>query len=221
MIEPMTTGDEAAKRTLHQERVNAITHGCGLVLSLVGGALLLRVAAARGDVWLVLGCSIYSLTLVAVYAASPLSHCIQRPRPKALLRSWDQGLIYLLIAGTYTPIALAYLCSGWWWVLVVLSWALALYGFVTKVVQRHRIESVSTWPYVLLGWLPILGIKPVLLQAPQGVLLWIGVGAACYLVGVVFLVFDHKADYLHAMWHLFVIAGSAFQFVAIYRYLVA
>ncbi|MCE9554875.1 MAG: hemolysin III family protein [Planctomycetes bacterium] len=215
------SNDELARRTLHQEHVNAITHGCGLVLSLVAAALLMRVVAVRGDVWLLLGSAIYSFTLVAVYAASTLSHCIQRPEPKHFFRTWDQGLIFLLIAGTFTPFAMAYLRSGWWWVLVVATWVLALAGFISKVVRRHRVEAVSILPYLVVGWLPILGLGPVIAQAPAGALYWAGVGEACYILGIVFLVLDHKAIYLHAVWHLLVIAGSGFQFLCIYRCMVA
>ena len=213
--------NDAAARAAHQELVNAITHGFGLLLSLVAAVLLVRVVVARGDTWLVLGATVYSASLVAVYAASTLSHCVQRPRRRQLLRAWDQGLIYLLIAGTYTPFALAYLRTGWWWLLIVLMWVLALAGFVSKVVKQHRVEGISTLTYVVLGWIPMLGIGPVLSQAPPGAIFWAGVGAACYLVGILFLISDHKAIYLHAVWHIFVIAGSAFQFFGIYRCMVA
>src|SRR5947207_1155429 len=111
--------DELTRRTLHQEFVNALTHGCGLVLSLLAAPLLLAAAIIHGDAWLILGCGAYTVSLVPVYAASTLSHCVHRPQSKQLFRMWDQGLIYLLIAGTYTPFALAYLRSGWWWLLVV------------------------------------------------------------------------------------------------------
>ncbi|MCE9544367.1 MAG: hemolysin III family protein [Planctomycetia bacterium] len=217
---PLTT-DELTKRTHHEEFVNAITHGCGFLLSVVAAALLLGAATARGDGYLALGCGIYAATLVGVYAASTLSHYVQKPQPKRLFRAWDQGLIYLLIAGSYTPFALAYLRSGWWWLLIVLMWISATAGFISKVVKKHRVDEVSTLSYVALSWIPMLGVGPVMARAPAGAVFWMGVGGACYIIGVVFLVFDRKAIYLHAVWHILVIAGSAFQYLGIYRCVVA
>lgn len=213
--------DPLTGRTLHQEKVNAFTHGLGLLLSVAASALLLYAVAGRGDMWVLMGCAVYSATLIGVFGASTLSHYVQEPKARQMWRRWDQGLIYLLIAGSFTPFALAYLVNGWWWVLVVLTWVLAIAGFVSKVVLRHRVNAVSTLSYLAIGWMTIVGVGPVLAGAPEGALIWFAVGAACYMAGIVFLVNDNKAIYLHAVWHLLVIAGSGFQFLSIYRCMMA
>jgi hemolysin III len=216
-----TDNEDPARRALHEERVNAITHGCGLLLSVAAAVVLLSAVSGRGDLGLMVGCAIYSATLIGVFGASTLSHHVKCPKARQLWRRWDQGLIYLLIAGSFTPFALAYLVSDWWWLLVVLTWTLAIAGFVSKVVLRHRVNAVSTLSYLAVGWITIIGIGPVLAAAPMAAVVWFSVGAACYMAGIVFLVFDNKAIYLHAVWHVFVIAGSAFQFVSIYRCMMA
>ena len=111
-------GIAPAADTRTNELVNAITHGVGLVLSVIGGIALLACVLFQGEVWRIVGCCIFATTLVAVYTVSTLSHSSLKPEWKRLFERLDQGFIYLLIAGTYTPFALTYLCTGWWWLLL-------------------------------------------------------------------------------------------------------
>jgi hemolysin III len=173
----------------------------------------------RGSNWQIVSCLIYAGSLVAVYTASTLSHWVRSPGWKQLFRSWDQGLIYLLIAGTYTPIAVAYI-RGWWHLITVLMWCLALAGFVSKVALRHRIEGITLWLYLGLGWLPILGLPHILAVAPLGVCRLCAAGGVAYTLGSILLMNDHKAPYLHVGWHLLVIVGSALHFLVVWQYVV-
>jgi hemolysin III len=131
----------------------------------------------------------------------------------------DQGCIYLLIAGTFTPLALVYLRGGWWWLLMAAMWCVAIVGFASKVLLAHRIEAVSTAAYVCMGWMPVVAAKPMIAIVPAGCLWLMAAGGLCYTVGTLFLTFDRKALYLHAIWHIFVIAGSAAHYFAILLYI--
>jgi hemolysin III len=197
------------------EFLNALTHGAGLVLSIVGGVALVVCAYFNGGLWQVIGCSIYAMTLIGVYAASTLSHSSFRPERVRFFERLDQGFIYLLIVGTSTPFSLAYLRTPGWWLLFGAMWTFALCGFVAKMFFAHRIKSVAVWSYVLLGWMPILATGSLIGQIPSTALWWMLIGGLCYTLGTVFLVGDLKRFRFHAIWHLFVIAGSACHYFTI------
>ena len=208
-------GRAAALPSKAEELVNTLTHAIGLVLSIGGAITLIIYASSRGDAWRAAGCTVYAAALVAVYTTSTLSHIDLGPRLKRLFRTLDQGFIYLLISGTYTPFALAYLRTGGWWLLLGFMWAVALFGFFSKILFAHRVQAVPIWPYVFLGWVPIIAIRPLLEVVPAAGLCWMLVGGLCYTVGTVFLISDKRQYYFHAIWHVFVLAGSAFHFFAI------
>ena len=131
---------------------------------------------------------------------------------------WTKACIYLLIVGTYTPFALEYLRFGWWWLFLLLMWTAALVGFLSKLLFLHRIDAVTIWSYVSLGWLPIIPAWIYLDLVPWGALAWILIGGLCYTAGTVFLVLDHRRFHFHAIWHLFVIAGSVCHFYAVFLF---
>jgi len=204
-------------RTPVDEVLNTLTHGFGFVLSAIGAALLTWVAF-RGNYWQAAGCSLYAVSLVAVYANSTLSHCVWRPNLRSFFRRLDQGCIYFLIVGTYTPFALMYLRTGGWLVFLGLLWCLALAGFVSKVFLGHRVESVAIWMYVLLGWLPVVAGIQLIGVVPPTALWWMLIGGLSYTGGTVFLAFDRYHPLLHPIWHICVIAGSAIHFFAIWQF---
>jgi hemolysin III len=198
-----------------EEIVNAITHGVGLALSMCGAAFMTASTLIHGDPWRVAGCGIYLASLVAVYAMSTLSHSFTRPHLRTLFRRLDQGFIYFLIVATYTPFSLAYL-RGWpWWILLGAMWAIALWGFVSKVLFAHRVDAVSVWPCIILGWLPAVAAPSLMQLVPTAVLWWMLAGGVFYSFGTLFLIYDNRVRHFHAVWHLFVIAGSACHFLAI------
>jgi len=202
------------------ELANTLTHGLGLLLSIVGGVFMLQLAVASNSGWLLFACSIYVSALIAVYGASTLSHAVADPHLKRLFRIWDQGVIYLLIAGTYTPFGLVYLRSGVWSLLLVVMWAVALWGFFSKIFWAHRLEQVSIVTCVILGWLPTLAIHPLAGLVEPGALWWMIGGGVSYTLGTLFLRYDHKAWVYHSIWHILVIGGSVCHYVAILQYVV-
>lgn len=202
-------------RSLVEEIANSVTHGIGLILSLVASSILLSCVLSHPAPWRLVGCGVFAAALVAVYAASTLSHAVSQPDWRRAFRILDQACIYLLIVGTYTPFALEYLRFGWWWLFLSLMWAAALVGFLSKLLFRHRIDAVTIWSYLLLGWVPIIPAWVYLNLVPWGALTWILAGGLCYTAGTVFLVLDHRRLHFHAIWHLFVMAGSVCHFCAV------
>jgi hemolysin III len=204
------------QRFYREELANAVTHGIGLVLSILGASVMVAsVLHHRDDGWRTVGCIVYLASLVAVYTMSTLSHSFAEPRLRARFRALDQGFIYLLIAATYTPFALTYLRTGPWWLLFGAIWAVALFGFLSKVVFTYRVNAVSIWTYVVLGWMPVLSAPSIIHQMPMAAFWGMLLGGLCYSIGTVFLACDQKVRHFHAVWHLCVIAGSACHFVVI------
>jgi len=138
------------------EFANALTHGLGFVLSVVAAIVLVVRVLREGDGWRVLGCLIYSSSLVALYAMSTLSHSCSTPSRKRLFRMLDQGCIYLLIVATYTPFSLAFLRALPWWLFLAVLWIIALFGFLSKTLLAHQVDGISIWLYLGLGWLPVV-----------------------------------------------------------------
>jgi hemolysin III len=200
------------------ELVNAITHGIGLVLSIVGAVALIVRSHSHGDAYLVAGCTVFSMTLIAVYGASTLSHVPLGPRLRRLFRRLDQGAIYLLIVGTCMPFALVYLRTGWWLLFFGLMWTAAWCGFVSKTLFSHRVDAVAIWIYVILGWMPIATVPSLMGAVPATVLWWMLVGGLFYTCGTLFLACDDRYPLLHGVWHLFVVAGSTCHFLTIFSF---
>jgi hemolysin III len=151
--------------------------------------------------------------MMTVYLFSTLSHAIDEPNRRHLMRSWDQGVIYLLIAGTYSPFIWQGSSGGGRVVLLSAVWLAALLGFYLKVFSAYRVNAVSSISYVLLGWLPAL---PLLGSTPSVCLNWMIVGGLCYTVGIVFWVLSEHVRYSHAMWHIMVMFGTGSHFYAIF-----
>ncbi len=208
--------DDSLELPRYEEVLNAITHGLGLLLSLVG-ALAILAATHSTERGLRVSCVIYALALVAVYAVSTLSHAVHQPQRKYVLRAWDQGVIYLLIAGTYTPFACLQASTPARWLLLTTLWGLALAGFFSKVVLFHRIMDFKAHSYILLGWLPAFAMLHLVSLA---CLMWMALGGLLYTVGTLFLVLDRHVRFFHATWHLFVVAGSACHFYTILKFIV-
>jgi hemolysin III len=197
-----------------EEFANIVTHGIGLVLSLAGIAVMAEVLA-DGDGWRIAGCSIYLASLTGVYLMSTLSHTFETPRVRSFFRALDQGTIYFLIAATYTPFSMSYLHAWPWWVFLAAVWGVAFWGFFSKVLFAHRVEAVSMWPCIILGGIPFVSIPALIGVVEFSALWWMLLGIACYTLGLVFWVNDRRVKHFHAVWHLFVIAGSASHFMCI------
>lgn len=215
---PASTADAEPLYSWHSrhEILNTLTHGLGAVLAIVGGVLLLMKASDSKPVQFI-ACAVFAACLVAVYVASTLSHLFLRQRWRRLFRILDQGCIYLLIAASFTPFAVSCF-SGAWWILLAVVWATAFYGFWRKMAHAHKVERAGVILPLAIGWAPVLSFSHLAVSLPRGAVALILAGGLCYTLGVVVLMFDRRYHWLHAAWHLFVIAGSATHYVAVYRY---
>ena len=194
---------------------NSVTHGLGLAASLVALPVLVTAAAASGDALHVTGAAIYGASLVILYGASTLYHSFVKSPARRLLRVLDHSAIYVLIAGSYTPFALGPLRGAFGYSLLVAVWAMALAGIALKARKRFGKPWITVAPYVAMGWIAVLGIKPMWTHIGPAGLAWLLAGGIFYTGGVVFYANDQRMRYGHAMWHLCVLAGSACHFLAV------
>lgn len=200
-----------------EELINSLTHGFGLVLSVIGLLVLVVFAVMRGNAWHIFSCTVFGTTLVLLYLASTLYHGVSSPRLKQIFRMMDHCCIYLLIAGTYTPFTLVILRNNLGWALCGIVWGLALTGILYRILSRQQLQVVMTISYMLLGWMAVVAIKPLLMLAPVAAVIWIMAGGACYTIGVVFFSLE-KIRYHHAIWHVFVLGGSLCHYLAVLFY---
>jgi len=201
--------------SLREEIANAVTHGLGALFALVGGVVLVVLAALFGDGWQLSGAIVFSVSLVLLYVASTLYHAIPHAASKARLKVFDHCAIYLLIAGTYTPFALVALRGPWGWTLLGLAWTLALAGCIFKLYFTGRFKLLSTAIYVAMGWMVLIAIEPMLRLLPVWTLGWLLAGGIAYTAGTLFYM-SKRLRYAHAIWHGFVLTGSVCHFVAVY-----
>lgn len=210
------TAEQMSKVTgwLYEELANSITHGLGLALSIIGFLVLLSLSIVRGDTWQIASCSVFGVTMIALYAASTLYHSLSNPRHKQILKILDHSAIYLLIAGTYTPFTLVSL-RGWiGWTLFGTIWTLSIFGIVLKCIFVHKFKILSTVVYLVMGWIGIVAFKPLLAAVPVAGIIWLVAGGVAYTVGVVFFACK-RVPYNHAIWHVFVMAGSICHYFAV------
>ncbi len=205
------------RRLIIEEFANTITHGIGLVLSIVALAMLTGLAWQKASLWHFAGCAIYGSTQVVLYGASTLYHGTQTPARKHLFRQIDQMAIYLLIAGTYTPFMLVNLRGFWGYLLLTIVWALAVFGIVFKLIFADQYKAVTMTLYLAIGWAAIIAIKPIFATVPLGGLAWIGAGGLAYMLGLIFFAWE-RLPFNHVIWHVFVMAGSGFFFLAALNY---
>jgi hemolysin III len=197
-----------------EEIANAITHGIGACLAIAALVILTVFAALKGTAWHVVSFSIFGATLVILYIASTLYHSLTNQKAKRLFRKFDHISIYLLIAGTYTPFCLAAL-QGWiGWTLFGIIWACAVLGTVLKSLHIGKLELLSTFMYILMGWVVIIAIKPLYDSISLSGFTFLMLGGVFYTAGTIFFIKD-KNKYFHSIWHLFVLAGSTFHFFAV------
>ena len=204
--------------TLTEEIFHSITHGIGVALAVAGLVVLVVLAAQGGDAWRIVSFSIYGVSLTLLYLASTLYHSFQDERLKRFFRHFDHLSIFLLIAGTYTPVTLTSLRGVWGWTLFGLIWVFAVGGIVYERLFLGRYKWITVTIYLGMGWLAIVAIKPMLTMVPRGLFWWLVAGSLCYTGGVLFYV-RKKMRYHHVLWHLFVLFGSACHFLGFFFYL--
>ncbi|WP_205437554.1 hemolysin III family protein [Edwardsiella tarda] len=205
--------------SLAEEVANSISHGIGFILGIVGLVLLLVQAIDSGaDATAITSYSLYGGSMILLFLASTLYHAIPHPTAKRWLKIFDHCAIYLLIAGTYTPFLLVGLDSPLARGLMAVIWSLALAGIIFKLAFAHRFKVVSLITYLTMGWLSLIVIYQLALRLSGGGLTLLALGGIIYTLGVIFYVCK-RIPYNHAIWHGFVLGGSACHFFAIYLYL--
>jgi hemolysin III len=202
----------------HGERFNGYTHLAGAVIALGAAAVLVALGAQRGDLWRIVSFAIYGTTLVALSGISTLYHST-RGRAKDIFRKLDHVAIYLLIAGSYTPVALVTLRNDpWGTTLFAAVWAFALLGIVQELWVAKGMRLTSLAIYVLMGWLGIFAMEPLIASLGTHGFAWMLAAGLVYTVGIVFYFYDERFPHWHGIWHCFVLAGSALHYAAILRF---
>ncbi|PJA14612.1 MAG: hemolysin III family protein [Elusimicrobia bacterium CG_4_10_14_0_2_um_filter_56_8] len=190
-------------------------------MSLAAAFFLMRsVVLAGGGPRVALACGVYSAALVTLYLASALSHSFHDIKLRALFRTFDQACIFLMIAGSFTPFAVVFLNHGRWWMLLAAIWALAFAG-VSFALRRREMSRRDKFAYAALGLTAALSFREIYNAAPLNVSILLLAGCLCYLFGSVFLGLGKKTKYCHALWHIFVLAGSACHYICIAAYIAA
>lgn len=205
-------------QTRAEELANTITHGLGIVISLVIMVAFIMSSANQADSLRLLATCIFSMTLIMMYSSSTIYHLLRSPSIKHCFRIVDHACIFLLIAGTYTPFMLLNLKGIWGWSMLTVIWVLAIVGVLLKIIFVGRYERLSTFIYIAMGWSVVVLAVPIYNNiAINGILLLLAGGIA-YTAGTWFFVKDKTYKYFHTIWHLFVIAGSCMHALAIYYY---
>lgn len=201
------------------EKFNSISHLVGASLVVIGASVLITMSAFTGDPWKIVSISIYSLTLLLLYLFSTLYHSI-RGKAKLVLQKFDHCMIYLLIAGTYTPFTLVTLRGRDGWILFGIVWGLALIGIVQELWLANQARIASLVIYILMGWSVLMFIHPLMAALGRHGFYWLAAGGVIYSVGVIFYVIDERMRHAHGIWHLFVLGGSFCHFMTVVGYVV-
>lgn len=209
----------ASGQTELEEWWNTFTHGVGTVLSTIGLVILVVFSAIYGDSTHIVSSSIYGTTLVILYLSSTLYHGAKSPLWKKRFLICDYCAIYLVIAGTYTPLALVTLEGAWGWTIFGIQWGMALVGMIVKGFMGERYRLLSTASYLIMGWMVVVAFYPLYQSMDINGIYLIVAGGLAYSFGVIFFLWD-RLHLNHVIWHIFVILGSAFHYFAVLNYVV-
>ncbi len=205
--------------SLHEEIANSITHGIGVIFSIAGLGVLASFASVFGSVWHIVSCSIYSGTMIVLYSVSTLYHSIPGRKTKSVFRVLDHSSIFLLIAGTYTPITLVCLRGPLGWSIFGTIWGLAVLGILLEIFLPKKWRPIIIGLYIVMGWTILVAVQPMLSAIAPGGLWLLLIGGLCYTAGVPFYAW-RSLPFNHAIWHMFVLGGTVFQFFSILLYVV-
>lgn len=209
------TGNAGKVHHLGETIANGATHGLGLLASLVALPILIVASLRDGDALRVAGAAIFGTSLVVLYAASTVYHSFPHAHMRRTLRVLDHSAIFLLIAGSYTPFMLGPLRGTFGYLLLAIVWSMAAVGIFLKTSRGFGHPVFSVVPYVVMGWLCAIATKPLIQQVGIAGFWWLLAGGLFYTVGIVFYATDKYLRYGHAVWHLFVLAGSTCHFFAV------
>jgi hemolysin III len=200
-----------------EERINIGSHAIGFVLSIVALVLLVRYASIYGNAWHIVSFSIFGVSLMVLYAASTVYHSAKNPQFRRKMRIVDHAAIYILIAGTYTPFTLVTLNGVTGWVVFGVTWGMAVTGIILKLFYIGKYDSISTLMYVFMGWIIVFAIEPLINNLSSYGLFWLVAGGMAYTTGAILYSIE-RIKFNHAIFHVFVLAGSFCHFVAVYFY---
>jgi hemolysin III len=203
-----------ARYSFGEEVANSVTHGIGWLLSIAGLATLVTFSAISGGTLRIVSCAVFGSTLVLLYTASTLYHALPRTRAKNIFRVLDHSAIFVLIAGTYTPLSLVAVGGIWGWSLFGAVWVLATIGVLLNTIARDRWRWLSIALYVTMGWLVVIAIEPLVVAVDTRVLVLIVAGGLAYTLGLTFYGW-RRLPYGHSVWHIFVLAGSVLHYLAV------
>ena len=213
-----SAGAAVASYSFTEEVANAVTHGIAALLSIAALVVMLWYTVTRsGDTNAIVSASIFGSAMIILYTASTLYHAVPVGRLKQILQVFDHGAIYLMIAGSYTPFCLVSLKGPVGWTLCAVVWSIALFGMIFQPLLMKRADWLNCILYLLLGWCVVLVIKPLIATLATTGLWLLVAGGIVYSVGVVFYLCE-KIPFNHAIWHLFVLAGTALQFFSVLFY---
>ena len=204
--------------TRGEDLANTLSHGIGLLLALVALPFLVMDALAADGALPLIGASVFGVTMVLAYLTSTLYHAFPQADRNGLLRRLDHCAIYLLIAGTYTPVLLGVLRGNTGWIMLAVIWSLAVAGVVFKLLAGARFRKVSVALYVAMGWAALAVIQPLWTHMAPGGLAWMFGGGIAYTLGVVFYLLHERMRYSHLVWHLCVLGGTSCHFVMVLLY---
>lgn len=205
---------EKRKYTLGEEIFNSVSHGVGAGLSIAGTVVLIITSVIHSNAWGVVSSCIYGASLIILYTMSTLYHSFTNKKAKAFFRIMDHNTIFLLIAGTYTPITLYFLGGVTGWILFGIVWGAAIFGIVMNSINLEKARIPSIFCYVAMGWVIVFAIKPLILAMPKISLIFLVGGGIFYTLGIIFYAIK-KIKYFHSVWHLFTIVGSVLHYFSI------
>ncbi|MBQ3319081.1 MAG: hemolysin III family protein [Spirochaetia bacterium] len=200
-----------------EEIFNAITHGVGFLASIVGLVFLCLFSARTGDAAVITGCILFGCSMILLYLFSSLYHSLVFTRAGNVFQIFDHSAIFILIAGTYTPILLNF-HSVFGLVTFIIMWSVAALGITLESVFKYRIKKISMILYFLMGWIIVVAWKPLLASVDRGFLWWVFGGGLLYTLGAIFYVFQHIKGF-HVIWHLFVLGGTVMHYLGIMFYI--
>ena len=206
-------------QSVGEEIANSVTHGIGTLFGIVALVLLIAFTNTNQIAWRITSFSIYGASLIFLYVVSTLFHSLRRGRTKLIFKTLDHAAIYVLIAGSYTPVTLILMRHSWCgWTLLGIVWAMAIAGIILKVFFEDKLKSLSVLFYLAMGWLVMVAFKPLAAAAPAGFILWLLLGGICYTLSIIFYGW-HKLPYHHTIFHILILAGSVSHFFGFFRYL--
>ena len=205
-------------QTRREEHFNAATHALGALLGIAGFILLIIFESKKTD-WSLFSVIVYGLSIIILFSASALYHSVKSEKKKHYFRIIDHISIYLLIAGTYTPILLITLAESKGWTLFWVVWGIAVFGLVLKIFFTGRFELFSTLLYLVMGWLIVFDFSTLIELMPTNGIIFLIIAGLAYTVGIIFYAVD-RIPYNHVIWHLFVLTGAIFHYFMVFFYVI-